>query len=146
MLKLTKKVEYGLIAMIHMADLPRGELATAREISDRYHVPGELLGKILQALVRANLVASAQGAKGGYRLIRPLEKITVGEIVEIVDGPVHLSCCQDDPANCGQFDTCNIKKPVLEMQKQLVDYMHSLPLSGFRKSVVGDKIAMESGG
>ena len=145
MLKLTKKVEYGLMAMIHMDGLPPGELATAREMSERYSIPAELLGKILQALVRADLVASVQGVKGGYRLRRTRERITVGEVVEIVDGPVHLSCCQDDPASCGQFDTCNIKKPVLEMQKQLVDYMHSLPLASFRKHVVGDKIAMEAG-
>lgn len=135
MLKLSKKVEYALIAMIHMDSAPAGSLSTAREIADRRSVPLELLGKVLQALVRGGLVDSEQGVKGGYRLLRSLDRVTLGEVVEAVEGPVHLACCQDDPETCGRFESCSIKQPVLEMQKQLVEYMYGLSLSSFRKQV-----------
>ena len=135
MLKLSKKVEYALIALMHMDSQSHGSLTTAREISDQYSVPGELLGKILQLLTRAGLVGSEQGAHGGYRLLKPLDGVTLGEVLEAIEGPVHLACCDEDPECCEQFSTCNIKKPVLAVQKQLVSYMYSLPLSSFRGSM-----------
>ena len=70
MLKLSKKVEYGLISMMHMDSVQSGDLATARKLSEHYNIPGELLGKVLQSLAKGRLIVAAQGAKGGYRLAR----------------------------------------------------------------------------
>ena len=136
MLKLSKKVEYGLISMMHMDSVQNGNLATARELSDLYNIPAELLGKVLQSLAKSQLIVSAQGAKGGYRLARELDRVTLGEVVEAVEGPMHITACQSDPACCEQYSTCNIKRPVLQVQKQLTDYMYGLPLSTFRSTLV----------
>jgi Rrf2 family protein len=135
MLKLSKKVEYALIAVMHMDATHSSDLAAAREISEQYSIPGELLGKVLQLLAKARLIESVQGSKGGYRLVQSVENITLGQIVEAVEGPVHLANCQSDPACCDQYSSCNIKQPVFEVQQQIVDYMYGLPLSTFRKSV-----------
>jgi Rrf2 family transcriptional regulator, cysteine metabolism repressor len=135
MLKLSKKVEYGLISLMHMDSVHNGELATARELSDLYNIPAELLGKVLQSLAKSQLIVSAQGAKGGYRLSRELDRVTLGEVVEAVEGPMHIAVCQDDPSCCEQYSTCNIKRPVFQVQKQLMNYMYGLPLSEFRNSV-----------
>lgn len=140
MLKLSKKVEYGLMALMHMDSLRNGALATAREVSGAHSIPAELLGKVLQLLAKAELIQSVQGARGGYRLLRPLDRITLGEVVEALDGPVHLAPCQNDPACCEQYSSCNIKRPVFQVQKQLLNYMYSLPLSAFR-SAAGAKTA-----
>lgn len=134
MLKLSKKVEYALISMMHMDSRPNGDLATARGISEDYHIPGELLGKVLQALAKAQLIRSVQGSRGGYQLMRPLEKTTLGEVVQAVEGPVQIAACQGDPACCEQFTKCNIRKPVFRVQQQLLGYMFGLPLSTFRSS------------
>ena len=136
MLKLSKKVEYALISMMHMDSVLGGNLASARELSDQYNIPGDLLGKVLQLLAKAQLIVSAQGARGGYRLARPLDRITLGEVVEAVEGPMHIAMCQNDPACCEQYPTCNIKRPVFQVQKQLTDYMYGLPLSTFRSSLM----------
>ena len=136
MLKLSKKVEYGLISMMHMDSVQNRDLATARELSDMYNIPAELLGKVLQSLAKGQLIVSAQGAKGGYRLARDLQRITLGEVVVAVEGPMHIAACQDDPSCCEQYSTCNIKRPVFQVQKQLTDYMYGLPLSTFRTSLV----------
>ena len=66
MLRFSKKVEYALIAMLYMADKDPGELTTARELSDKYDISLELMGKLLQSLTRHDLITSVQGAKGGY--------------------------------------------------------------------------------
>jgi Rrf2 family protein len=136
MLKLSKKVEYGLISMMHMDSVQNGDLATARELSDQYNIPAELLGKVLQSLAKGQLIVSAQGAKGGYRLARPLDRVTLGEVVEAVEGPMHITACQGDPSCCEQYSTCNIKRPVFQVQKQLTDYMYGLPLSSFRSTLL----------
>lgn len=132
MLKLSKKIEYGLISMIHMDSVRSGDLATARELSELYNIPAELLGKVLQLLAKAQLIVSAQGAKGGYRLARSIDRVTLGEVVAAVEGPMRITACQGDPSCCEQYSTCNIRRPVFEVQKQLTNYMNGLPLSSFR--------------
>ncbi len=135
MLMLSKKVEYGLIAVLHMADLRPGTIVTAKDISEQYHIPADLLGKVLQALVRSGLVASLQGAHGGYHLARALDRIQLGEVIEAVEGPVFLTKCQEDPAQCGQFHACTIKEPVQLLQEQLQQFIHNISLGAFRKTV-----------
>jgi Rrf2 family protein len=121
---------------MHMDSVQNGDLATARELSDLYNIPAELLGKVLQSLAKNQLIVSAQGAKGGYRLARDLQRITLGEVVVAVEGPMHITVCQDDPSCCEQYSTCNIKRPVFQVQKQLTDYMYGLPLSTFRSTLI----------
>jgi Rrf2 family protein len=135
MLMLSKKVEYGLIAVLHMADLAPGTVITAKDISEQFNIPGELLGKVLQALVRGGLVASVQGAHGGYRLARSLDGVQLGDVIEALEGPVFLTKCQEDPAQCGQFHTCTIKEPVHLLQEQLQQFIHGISLGAFRKTV-----------
>lgn len=131
---LSKKVEYGLIALLHMAGLRRDELATAKEISDTYNIPAELLGKVLQTLARAGLATAVHGAHGGYRLAGSLQDVTLGRVIEAVEGPVHLVRCQEDPATCDQFHACNIKGPVQQIHDQLHQYIHGISLSAFHVS------------
>jgi Rrf2 family protein len=132
MLKLSKKVEYALISLIHMDSTGRSGLVTARELSERYNIPGEILGKVLQALTRVKLVESTQGAKGGYRISRPLEQVTLGQVIEAVELPVYLVTCQDDPDSCSQYCACNIRDPVLRIQAQLTRFIHQISLSALR--------------
>lgn len=133
MLMLSKKVEYALISLLHMSGLDGDELATAKEVSDQYNIPAELLGKVLQSLARAGLASAVHGAHGGYRIGRPLEKIKLGEVIEALEGPVLLARCQEDPATCGQYHNCNIKEPVIQIQEQLQDFVHGISLAGFKR-------------
>ena len=71
MLRLSKKADYALIAMRHLAASEPGSSSSAREIAESYAIPAELLAKVLQRLVRARLLVSVQGTRGGYKLGRP---------------------------------------------------------------------------
>ena len=137
MLKLSKRVEYGLISLLHMDSRPR-MLVTAKEIADEFRIPGELLGKVLQALAKAGLVESVQGARGGYRLARPLELLCVGEVVEKLDGPILIAQCCDGSTSCRQHSTCNIKMPIQLIQEELVEHIYGLRLDKFRKKSTSD--------
>jgi len=91
MLKLTKKADYGLIAMRHLAC--QAKTASAKEIADRYRIPLPLLSKVLQTLVRNSLLVSEQGATGGYRLSRDSHEINALEVIRSIDGPIILTQC-----------------------------------------------------
>jgi Rrf2 family protein len=134
MLKLNKKIEYALISLIHIDSLGRSDLVTARELAERYNIPGEILGKVLQSLAKATLIESVQGSKGGYRLLHPLEKVDLGNVIEAIESPVYLVSCQEDPDSCSQYGACNIRNPVSRIQAQLTHFIHGIPLSALRQA------------
>ena len=113
MLKLTKKADYGLIAMRHLAC--QGKTASAKEIADRYRIPLPLLSKVLQTLVRTGLLVSEQGATGGYRLSRDSHEINALEVIRSIDGPIILTQCfteHDEPTECDQSEMCPVREPL----------------------------------
>jgi Rrf2 family protein len=136
MIKLGKKVEYGLISLLHISALKQDELVTSRQIADRYRIPPEALGKVLQSLAHADLIESIQGAKGGYRLLRSLDEIVFGDVIEALEGPIHLTPCACENYVCHQESQCNIKEPVFHFQDQLTRFVFNLSLDTFRKKEI----------
>jgi Rrf2 family protein len=101
MLQLTKRTEYGLMALVHMVNRP-GVFVSAREIVTAYHVPKRLLAEVLKTLARGGLLLSQRGAAGGYRLVREPELMSVAEAVSVLEGgPESASCSPNDPAYHG---------------------------------------------
>lgn len=127
------------MAILHMADTPAGEWATAKGIAQRYAIPPELLGKVLQSLARSSLVESMPGVNGGYRLRAPLGKLNLGNIIDAVEGPVQLVDCQENPERCSQYNSCIIKEPVQFIHAQLVEYIHNISLEQFRPPAALEK-------
>jgi Rrf2 family protein len=136
MLKLTRKSEYGLIALLHIDSQKDGELVTAKEIAETYQLPAELLGKVLQSLAREGLVESVQGSKGGYRLGTPIESVSLGEVIEKLEGPIVITPCCDGSLDCRQVKTCNIHNPVQRIQEEVREFFYTLSLSKFRSDPV----------
>ena len=131
MLRISKKTEYAIIALVDMAG--NGDLVTAKDISARYNIPREILGKVLQNLAKNNLIDSHQGVKGGYQLVVPLKEINIKTIIQTVDGPIHLvDCAVEDDCNCGQIDYCNIKSPMEFIQSELTKFFNNITLQDFK--------------
>src|SRR5580765_2798870 len=93
MLRLSKKADYALIAMKHLALRGDAGSSSAREIAGAYDIPIELLAKVLQRLVRGGLLASHQGTRGGYQLARVPAQISVVDVIQAIDGPVAVTAC-----------------------------------------------------
>lgn len=123
MLRLSKKSDYALMAVTHLASRADGGAASAREISESYSIPLELLAKILQRLVRARLLVSAQGTRGGYRLGKAAAQISVADVIQAVDGPVTVTACSPDDHACGQFTTCSIRDPLWRIKNRILDML-----------------------
>lgn len=138
MLRLSKKIEYALIALVHFSRRGSAAPEASREISERYQIPPELLGKVLQTLTRAGLVHSLQGVKGGYLLAVPLSRITLGQLIAAVEGPLYMTPCALDDNLCQRESQCNIHRPILRLQEKLVAFLNELPLSAFLEEAPND--------
>ena len=120
MLRLSKRTDYALIAMRHLAlNTDRG-WASAREIAEEYHVPVELLAKVLQRLVRQGLLASHQGINGGYELARAASGITVADVIEAIDGPLRVTACSELDESCDQYAHCGIRDPLWRIKDRIL--------------------------
>src|SRR5215208_3304189 len=109
MLRLSKKADYALMAMKHLAVRGDRGSSSAREIAEQYDIPIELLAKVLQRLVRGGLLASQQGTRGGYQLARLPSQISVADVIQAIDGPVTVTACSSEEGigTCEQFAKCN---------------------------------------
>jgi Rrf2 family protein len=131
MFQLTKRTEYGLIALAHMVDR-EGEFVSAREICERFPVPRRLVAQVLQDLARAELVDSQRGSQGGYTLRRSPDAITLGEIVVALEGPPTLTSCEQLPLaghnGCEVEPTCPIRSPMHRIRSRIWDLMERTSL------------------
>jgi Rrf2 family protein len=120
MLRLSKKADYALIAMKHLATRTDSASASAREIAEQYDIPVELMAKVLQRLARRGLVTSLQGTRGGYRLGRSTTQISVADIIEAIEGPLKVTACSTEEENCGQYAKCSIRDPLWRIKDRIV--------------------------
>jgi FeS assembly SUF system regulator len=130
MLRLTKKADYSLIALRHLAarQLETGSAVSAKEVADCYGIPLPLLAKILQKLGKAGLVTSEQGTNGGYRLARDPALISALEVVRIIDGPIILTECFTDHAHCDHVALCSVKRPLQRIHEGILRLLDSLTI------------------
>jgi Rrf2 family protein len=120
MLRLSKKADYALLAMRHLAaNADRGSVS-ARELAETYDIPSELLAKVLQKLVRARLLVSHQGIRGGYGLGRAAAAMSVADVIQAVDGPLTVTACSEDDHSCDQYTKCNIRDPLWRIKDRIV--------------------------
>jgi FeS assembly SUF system regulator len=128
MLKLTKKADYGLIALKHLAML-NGQTASAKEMADRYAIPLPLLSKVLQKLTKAGFLRSEHGTNGGYRLAKGASDITTLEVVMAMDGPVVLTSCFTDHEKCEQHTLCSVREPLRKVHEGILGLLASIRIS-----------------
>lgn len=128
MLKLTKKADYGLIALKHLA-MQQGRTASAKEMADFYRIPLPLFSKVLQKLTKTGFLRSEHGTNGGYRLARPAKDITTLEVVLAIDGPIVLTSCFTDHGNCDQHTSCSVREPLRKVHEGIMKLLASITIS-----------------
>lgn len=120
MLRLSKKADYALLALRHLAAHADRNAVSARELAETYDIPAELLAKVLQKLVHAHLLESHQGTRGGYVLSRSAAAMSVAEVIQTIDGPLTVTACSEVDHSCDQFAKCNIRDPLWRIKDRIV--------------------------
>ena len=129
MLRLSKKADYALMAMKHLAQKRDVSSTSAREIAEQYDIPIELMAKVLQRLVRMRLLASTQGTRGGYMLGRPANTISVADVIEAIDGPFTVTACSTEKHDCEQFNKCSIRDPLWQIRERIVEALGTVTIA-----------------
>jgi Rrf2 family protein len=119
LLRLSKKADYALMAVRHLALKSGPSSASAREIAEQYDIPIELMAKVLQRLVRAGLLISTQGTRGGYTLGRPAASISVADVIQAIDGPFTVTACSTEKNDCEQYSKCSIRDPLWQIRERI---------------------------
>ena len=117
MLKITKKIEYALIALRHM-HLKGEALSSSKEISQMYMIPREVLAKVLQKMVKLNYVEAVKGPSGGYKLRQSLDGVNLTQFIEEMEGPLGVVDCSIN-IECNQMDNCNIRIPINKINENM---------------------------
>jgi FeS assembly SUF system regulator len=131
MLRLSKKADYALMAMKHLAVKTdaAGSSTSAREIAEQYDIPIELMAKVLQRLARRGLLTSHQGTRGGYTLSKPTAAISVADIIQAIDGPLTVTACSTEDEQCEQFTKCNVRDPLWRIKDRILSALATCSLA-----------------
>lgn len=133
-MQLSKRGEYGIRAMIYLAGLDgSGQATPTRVIAEKESIPEKFLEQILVTLKNAGLLGSRRGAGGGYYLRRPAEKITLGEIERVLDGPLAPVRCVSRMAyercDCPDEDTCGLRLVMGDVRQAIVQVLDHTTLA-----------------
>lgn len=108
MIRLTNLADYGVMLMAEIAAAEH--IVQSSYLAERTGLPGPTIAKILNLLAKGELLISHRGQKGGFALARAAQSISVGEIVECLDGPIALTnCTTDQRLNCGFESNCRTR-------------------------------------
>lgn len=135
MLKISKKADYALMALQHIAsvqsgDVTPGRVVNTKEIAEEYNIPLELLAKVLQTLAKHGMIESHNGPKGGYLLARSARELTIAQILESIEGPLGLTDCSHEKEGelCLQLQHCTIRTPLLKVQDSIFQLLNNMTL------------------
>src|ERR1700734_2058941 len=120
MLRLTKKADYGLMALKYLAEHPEVPSQSAKDISDAYGIPPQLLAKILQRLTKVGLLRSHAGINGGYALSRDARQISAFEVIHAIDGPLFITSCFKGVRAGDLTPSCTIKEPLARVNETII--------------------------
>ena len=109
-MRLTHLADYAVVMMTAAARRDPGERWSASEIAGETGVPAPTAQKITQLLAKADLLDSQRGATGGYSLARPVPEISLADIIEAVEGPIHMTQCSETGiSDCALDHHCKVK-------------------------------------
>ena len=137
MLRISKLTDYGIVLLARFAGAPRDAQLSAREMAEATELPLPVVSKMLKELASAGLLESLRGAKGGYRLVRTPDAITVAEIVHALEGPIALMACNAGPGHCDQEARCTVQEPWHRINRAVHDALARVTLADLARPPMG---------
>ena len=134
MLRLTKKADYGLMALKYLAENAERTSVSAKDIAEAYHIPPQLLAKILQRLAKVGILRSHAGMNGGYSLLKNSREISAFEVIHAIDGPLFITSCGPSHSGCDLTDSCTIKEPLARVNDSISGLLRSISIADLAES------------
>ncbi|HMI53000.1 MAG TPA: SUF system Fe-S cluster assembly regulator [Candidatus Saccharimonadales bacterium] len=129
MFKLSKKADYGLIAVKHLAMHREQHACSANEVAEEYGISTTLMAKVLQKLARQGMVAAKHGSSGGYQLAKEPEHITALDVISAIDGPVLITSCVTSHGACDATDKCSVREPLRRVNESILNVLNTVTIA-----------------
>jgi Rrf2 family protein len=105
-MQLTRAADYAVRVIVHMATLPEQERSLLPALATATGAPKSFLSKVLQALCRAQFIASRRGHSGGFQILPAGRQASIRQVIEAIDGPICLNLCLVHGASCSRKSFC----------------------------------------
>ncbi len=122
-MQLTREGDYGIRSVLFLARQPYKKISFVTEIAEEYKIPRSFLAKILQKLVKAKLVRSYRGVKGGFSLARPAKEISMLDVMQAIEGKLALNICLNDRKKCDFSRHCPVHQVWGKAQAKVVEVL-----------------------
>ncbi|MGE5840364.1 MAG: RrF2 family transcriptional regulator [Deltaproteobacteria bacterium] len=133
-MRLTRAGEYAVRCVLYLSSCPMEEVVSRKAIAEAMDIPEQFLGKIAQQLARLGIVEIVQGARGGFRLLRSPETLSLLEVVEATIGEIFLNDCLMNPGICMRSQACAVNKVWEEARNQLRATLGNATFKGLLES------------
>lgn len=137
------------MALKYLAENTQSGAQSAKDIAEAYHIPPQLLAKILQTLAKAGMLVSHAGTNGGYALARPASEVTAFEVIRAIDGPLFITSCITIHGTCDLAGHCSIKEPLRKVNDSIKDLLSGIRIADLvdtTESLAPDQGAPVGGG
>jgi Rrf2 family protein len=129
MFKLSKKADYGLIAVKHLAMHRNQHACSANEIAEEYGISVTLMAKVLQKLAHNALVVAKHGSSGGYQLGKEPSQISALDVISAIDGPVLITSCVTSHGACDATDRCSVREPLRRVNESILNVLGTVTIA-----------------
>lgn len=129
MFKLSKKADYGLIAVKHLAMHRQEHACSANEIAEEYGISITLMAKVLQKLARQGMVAAKHGSSGGYQLAKEPGQISALDVISAIDGPVLITSCVTNHGACDATEKCSVREPLRRVNESILNVLNTVTIA-----------------
>lgn len=129
MFKLSKKADYGLIAVKHLAMHREEHACSANEIAGEYGISITLMAKVLQRLAREGVVAAKHGSTGGYQLVKDPTRVSALDVISAIDGPVLITSCVTSHGNCETTERCSVREPLRKVNESILGVLGTVTIA-----------------
>ena len=116
------------MALKHMSQKMPGKLTTAKEVSESYQAPFDATARVMQLMAQRGWLKSEQGAFGGYQITKDLSRVTLLDLIDVIQGPTQIAKCLHKDSPCEIQSSCNIISPIQNLNNRLNDFYKSLSI------------------
>jgi len=139
MFKINKKIEYALISLNYMRGKKEGQLTSAKEISSLFHIPFAPTARVLQIMAKNGILQASQGVHGGYRLKKNLGKVSLGDLNNIIAGPIQIASCSKHTGVCELTSLCTMTSSMNTLNRKLQNLFNTVILEDFFSQKEADR-------
>jgi len=129
MIRLARLTDYGIMLLTLLARDRNGAPRSAREVAARSRLPQPTVSKLLKALAHAGLLETHRGVRGGFRLAKLPEQVSVADIIAALEGPIGITECTAHPGQCGVEPLCPVRTNWRRINRAVLEALHGISLA-----------------